>query len=163
MIIVTPRCGYSLICRPISSFIGYDKELDCRVLFIALVDSKATNIKSYKPVTTFSPVFQYKMTGGNDNHIADKHRSPNVMFRSLLMMAAIISVPSVLPFAERASLWQLPHSNDIIYHNIRNLVCHYPDNAVCQYLHDRYITIPATSGRIQTSRRTAVCHVFCRY
>ena len=57
MIIVTPRCGYSLICRPISSFIGYDKELDCRVLFIALVDSKATNIKSYKPVTTFSRSF----------------------------------------------------------------------------------------------------------
>ena len=86
------------------------------------------------------------MTGGNDNHIADKHRSPNVMFRSLLMMAAIISVPSVLPFAERASLWQLPHSNDIIYHNIRNLVCHYPDNAVCQYLHDLIYHNPGNIG-----------------
>ena len=41
-------------------FIGYDKELDCRVLFIALVDSKATNIKSYKPVTTFSRSFNTK-------------------------------------------------------------------------------------------------------
>ena len=62
------------------------------------------------------------MTGGNDNHIADKHRSPNVMFRSLLMMAAIISVPPVLPLAEKATPMPPPQKDAPMTHANKGLV-----------------------------------------